>query len=542
MKSGENYKFSRRFFLKSAAAVVLITPFLQACKEKALSVIFRITGTNYILGHRLRTKNFPKVSEQLKVKYLIVGGGISGLSAAREFSKRGETDFLLVELEKEVGGNSSNGENQYSKFPLGAHYLPLPNKSDTKLLQFLQEENIIQGYDSQGFPVFDEAQLTFAPSERLFYRNSWQEGLLPRIGNTPEDEAQMQRFFEQMEKFRLAKGADGKFLFDIPLAKSSIDSKTRALDLITMAAWCSQHEFTSPLLLEYINYCCRDDFGLGIEFVSAWVGIHYFAGRKHDSTPNGADTVLTWPEGNARLAQHLKKYVKGKSLQSHLVYEITPDENVVGVTVFDAVNNKSIQITAEKVIMACPQFVNQYLLPDRKKMAQDFHYAPWLLATLVVTDLGDNGSYPLCWDNVIQGAKGLGYIYDQQQSVQQVHRKTVITYYYSFSSDNCAKSRKELYYKNKEHWKKLVFDDLRLAHPDIESKTEEINVHLVGHGMISPVPGFIFGKAKAEAAKAIDNRIFFAHSDLAGISIFEEAFHQGIHAVNQVLDASTMDT
>jgi hypothetical protein len=29
--------------------------------------------------------------------------------------------------------------------------------------------------------------------------------------------------------------------------------------------------------------------------------------------------------------------------------------------------------------------------------------------------------------------------------------------------------------------------------------------------------------------------LFFAHTDLSGVSIFEEAFHQGIRAANQVL-------
>jgi hypothetical protein len=46
-----------------------------------------------------------------------------------------------------------------------------------------------------------------------------------------------------------------------------------------------------------------------------------------------------------------------------------------------------------------------------------------MLATLVVSDLSDNNSFPLCWDNVIYGSKGLGYVYDQQQSLQQIQAK-----------------------------------------------------------------------------------------------------------------------
>jgi hypothetical protein len=542
MKSGENYNKSRRFFLKGIAVSLLVIPFLQSCKERAITLFIRLSGTNHILGHRLRTKNFPKLTSQIHIPYLIVGGGISGLSAARQFSKKGINDFLLIELENHLGGNSSNGENNYSKFPLGAHYLPLPNRNDKELLRFLEEEKIILGSDPEGFPIFDELQLTFAPDERLFYKNSWQEGLVPKTGNSVDADVEFKNFFLKMDAFRLAKGTDAKFFFDIPLSLSSDEVTIRNLDNITMKQWFDDTGFSSKPLFDYIDYCCRDDFGLGIHYISAWAGIHYFAARKQDVTQDNKDNVLTWPEGNARLAYHLKKYTENKTLKNHLVYNVKIDGDKVIAKVFDAVNKESIEIIADKIIMATPQFVNQYIVENRSKLTQSFNYAPWLLATLVVSDLVDNDSYPLCWDNVIYGSKGLGYVYDQHQSLEQVQSKKVITYYYSFSSSDLRKSRKELYYKNTEHWKQLVFDDLKIAHPGIESTTEEIDIHLLGHGMVSPVPGFIFGSAKKEAAKDINNRIFFAHSDLSGISIFEEAFHQGINVVNKVLDDTALDS
>lgn len=123
--------------------------------------------------------------------------------------------------------------------------------------------------------------------------------------------------------------------------------------------------------------------------------------------------------------------------------------------------------------------------------------------------------------------------------MQQKHNKRVITYYYSFSTSDCNKSRREIFKKPKEYWVKLIFDDLKLAHPNIEKLTETIEIHLLGHGMIIPKTGFIFGESKIKAAKNIDNKIYFAHSDLSGISIFEEAFHQGINVVNEILKNDT---
>ena len=504
--------------------------------------MIRLSGTKYLLGHRLWIKDFPKPTKQIQIPYLIVGGGISGLSAARQFHKKGISDFLIVELENHLGGNSSNGENKYSKYPLGAHYLPLPNFQDKELLQFLEEEKIILKYDEKGFPVFDELQLTFAPDERLFYKNNWQEGVVPKEGNLVSDDLEFDKFFKKMDVFRSSKAEDQKYLFDIPLYLSSSDLETRALDKMTMKQWFTDNHFSSEPLYNYIDYCCKDDFGLGIEYVSAWAGIHYFAGRKQDCTPEKHDSVLTWPEGNSRLANHLKKYTKDKSLQNHLVYDIKVENNKVIAKAFDDVNKTSVEIIADKVIMASPQFVNQYLINDRKAFTKEFHYTPWLLATLVVNDLSDNFSFPLSWDNVIYDAKGLGYVYDQHQTVNQIQDKKVITYYYSFSSADLKKTRKELYKKDKEYWKQFVLDDLKVAHPDIEEYTEDIEVFLLGHGMISPAPGFIFGEAKKQAKQNIQNKIYFAHSDLSGISIFEEAFHQGINVVNEIVDGTTVDS
>lgn len=80
-------------------------------------------------------------------------------------------------------------------------------------------------YDSKGFPVFDELQLTFAPDERLFYKNNWQEGVVPKEGNSVADDLEFDKFFKQMDIFRTGKGKDQKYLFDIPLYLSSSDEK-----------------------------------------------------------------------------------------------------------------------------------------------------------------------------------------------------------------------------------------------------------------------------------------------------------------------------
>jgi hypothetical protein len=51
--------------------------------------------------------------------------------------------------------------------------------------------------------------------------------------------------------------------------------------------------------------------------------------------------------------------------------------------------------------------------------------------------------------------------------------------------------------------------------------------------MIRPRPGFIWSGARSQAMKPYRN-IHFAHSDLSGIALFEEAFYHGLRAADEV--------
>ena len=57
---------------------------------------------------------------------------------------------------------------------------------------------------------------------------------------------------------------------------------------------------------------------------------------------------------------------------------------------------------------------------------------------------------------------------------------------------------------------------------------------LWGHAMIRPVPGFAWGSARREAA-APRGPIRFAHSDMSGLSLFEEAQYHGVRAAEAVM-------
>ncbi|EMO09569.1 NAD(P)-binding Rossmann-like domain protein [Leptospira borgpetersenii str. Noumea 25] len=187
----------------------------------------KILGLNHEVGHRIR--NNPNVDFNInlsvseKVKVLILGGGISGLSAGYYLHKSGFDEFKILELENDSGGNSRSGQNSIGNYPWGAHYLPQPGEEAVLVRKFLEENEIIVGKDKNGKPIYNEKYLCFDPEERIFYQGRWNEGLYP-IGNPGSQAAnEEQKFKKFIQNWRSKIGRDGKKAFSIPIDLSSRD-------------------------------------------------------------------------------------------------------------------------------------------------------------------------------------------------------------------------------------------------------------------------------------------------------------------------------
>lgn len=528
---------SRRTFIKKssqAAASSLIAPTFVSCNPSK-TLTGKIYTPNFTLGHTLREKRNSSPTEFEENEVVIVGGGVAGLSAARWLSKN-HVDFKLLELESSVGGNARGENNAVSAYPLGAHYLPVPNINNQHLIKFLEEAGLITGYLNE-LPVYAEEHLCSDPKERLFINHHWQEGLIPHEGVPKTDRDQIQRFLEYMHHFRSAKGADGRLAFELPVDQSSRDPEFLKLDTMTMADYLNQSGFTSPYLLWYVNYCCLDDYGSTLHGTSAWAGIHYFASRKGTAANAESDDVLTWPEGNYWLVKALAKASLEKIQSQTLVTSVRLDKNYVLLDWFNAATNTIVQTKAKAVIMATPQFVNQHIIrAERKFDIKVFQYAPWMVANLTISGtLDERRGEPLCWDNVIYGGDSLGYVHAGHQQLALPKEKTVLTFYQPLALSDATSQRKQMQQTSWATWSQAVFTDLQRAHPTLQEHTENIDIFLWGHGMIKPQPGFIWGTHRKMAAEPINNKIFFAHSDLGGVSVFEEAFAQGIQVAQAVI-------
>jgi len=528
----------RQFFQRSlqATGTSLLLGSLNGCKPADVTYKGSLQGPNAKLGHMLRSMKFDPPRVTSEVPLVIIGGGASGLSAAR-YLRKYTSDFTLLELGDEPGGNAASGRNTVSAYPWGAHYLPLPGSQDAELLEFLREAQVITGYE-HGLPVYNEYHLCFDPKERLYIHNYWQEGLVPREGVPAADRDQIERFLALMNDYKNRKGSDGREAFTIPLSMSSRDPELLALDRISMAQFLTNNHFSSPYLTWYVGYCCADDYGTTLADTSAWAGVHYFCSRKGKAANAPSDAVLTWPEGNHWLIRKLQQSVQPNIRTQCLVYAVEPRPGHTEVLLYDAALGATQRIIAQSVIVATPQFVNQRLFTPaiRPLRYEAFEYSPWMVANLTLQDdLSDRHGESLSWDNVIYGSDALGYVNATQQHVHINNGEHVITYYKPLTGNDAKATRRDAYQRTYEYWKEIVLRDLRQPHPGIEKGLRELNTWVWGHGMIRPSPGFIWGEDRRVASRSINERIHFAHSDISGISIFEEAFYQGYTAAHHAL-------
>jgi hypothetical protein len=513
----------------------LLTAFLgaplaiSACRSHPTFPDGEIVGQNVELGHLLREgRSFEIPANQWESKRIaIIGAGIAGLSAAWKLKSSGIDDFVILELENKAGGTSRSDAGAPVGYPWGAHYLPVPFAENRELNLLLDEMSLRENGEVK------EEFLCREPEERIFYKGRWYEGLYMHAGESPEDVRQLAAFQAQIDYWVNWRDGAGRRAFVVPVAACSTDVLATALDRISFAEWLRQNNLTSERLLWYCDYACRDDYGLKLDQTSAWAGLFYFCSRVRTSGKE-SQKFITFPEGNGRFVNHLLGKVRDHVRNSHAVVSIDSADGDVNVTC--AVDGGIKGFRCDKVIFASPIFTAPYVIRGYDRSAREFQHNAWFVANLFLKDRPAARfarDFPLAWDNVLYDSPSLGYVNATHQRGID-YGPTILTYYYPMCHEPHGRTRLFEY-----SWRELAdvcLTDLARAHPDIRSLTTRIDIMRWGHAMISPRPGFIWGEAREKAMHPFRN-VHFAHSDLSGIALFEEAFHHGLRAAGEVISS-----
>ena len=339
----------------------------------------------------------------------------------------------------------------------------------------------------------------------------------------------------------------------VPIACGSDDADLTALDRLSMDEWMQSRGYTAPRLRWFVEYACRDDFGCTLADTSAWAAIHYFAAR-HDEGRT-AD-LLTWPEGNARLVTHMARAAGSRVETGVLALDVKPLARGVEVLAFRPATNEAERITAEQVIVCVPRAMAARLVaPWREQppaFLREFQSGAWLVANLSLARAPSSRGFPIAWDNVFFRSKSLGYVVATHQldpggcapapgdpcsrRAPTNRGESVWTWYLPLTDHDPAAARRALLAMSWRDAADLAIADLVRAHKDIARCVTRLDAWRWGHAMVRPHQGFLWGGARAAASQPLGD-IHFAHSDLGGLPLFEEAQYHGVRAAEAILAA-----
>ena len=459
----------------------------------------------------------------------MVGAGVAGLTAARQLRQRG-VDVAVIEWDLQAGGNSQGGQVRGLPCPLGAHYLPQPDADLPELQDLLVELGAARRV--RGRWQASESLQVHAPSERLYDAQAWQPGLLPATEDA-QALAQRRHFARRVREAQRHTG------FALPTQRAPWKPAHAALDAEPFDAWLAREGLTDPGLRWYLDYCCRDDYGAGSAQVSAWAGLQYFASRHGFHAPGDEDDdphaaappVLTAPDGNAWLVRGLARDLDDALHLQRLAVQLDEDRHGVRLRCIGPEGLEDWQ--ASHAIVATPLFIAQRLLrqPPPALTAAKLPRAPWLVANLWIDGpLAERVGAPAAWDNVVRDSPTLGYVNAQHQSLDPRPAPQVLSLYWALPEAERAR----LLNDPAEAWTARAIATLTPTHPDLPQRLQAVRLTRWGHAMAVPVPGVRTQVAQGALAalRGARGRVRFAHADLAGYSVFEEAYYAGVAAAS----------
>jgi hypothetical protein len=219
----------------------------------------------------------------------------------------------------------------------------------------------------------------------------------------------------------------------------------------------------------------------------------------------------------------------------HTVLRVDVQRDGVLLDAVDERGQRPVGFAARVAVFATPLFVARRLLGAGlgalASVTERIRYSPWLVAHVQLdAPLLEraSGAAP-SWDNVRFGSPSLGYVAAEHQSLRPDQRATVLSAYWALRDDE----RASLLADDWRPWAQRVIDDLAVAHPDLPHKVRRVDLVRFGHAMRIPVPGARGDPALAALADEA-GRVQFVHADLAGYSVFEEAYTFGVQAATRI--------
>ena len=162
-------------------------------------------------------------------------------------------------------------------------------------------------------------------------------------------------------------------------------------------------------------------------------------------------------------------------------------------------------------------------------------YAPWVVSNFILSRVpSERSGVPLSRSNAIYAERGLGYRADPAAARAQSSR-FVFTGYHALADLEPEAARDWLEHASVKDLCSAVMHDMKPAYGwRLPLCLERIAVTVRAHAMAVPEPGFLSNPGRL-ALRSSGGPLYFAHSDLSGLSLFEEASWWGYRAARQII-------
>jgi protoporphyrinogen/coproporphyrinogen III oxidase len=489
---------NRRDFIKFvvagsvAAGCPIDLSLLQAQNVKAGQPATVDSEDNRIC-HQVRDgKVFTRPPASAKHDIVIVGGGISGLTAAYRLQHR---DVLLLEKEPHWGGNAYAMEFEGSVYGTGSAFI----WSDSEAYKFVKEIGL------EMLPV-NSPDASIINGD--FVPDTWGDGL-NKLPYPPFTRDSFKKFKREMMGIDVEKR--GAELFNIPFSNF-------------MKLYAGE-------IKQWWDCYGPSNWGATSDETAAGIAISELQDMVQQSR---ADNRYTWPGGIGAVSNKLVDLLKPKYADrmqtGATIVAIVPGKDDVEVTYTSEQDLKTV--TAKTVIMATPKFITRRLvegIPQKQSEAMhQIRYAPYCVVNLIFDKPVFNRGYDTwCPGNAFTDIVVADWVIRKKPGYQQKHN--ILSCYTPMKEEQRA-----LLLTDAGAGKIAadVLRDFQKLAPGTNVDPVEVHIYRRGHPMYMTTPG-LYTRVQPLARQSMD-RVFFANTDSEGPeSTTNEAILSATRAVHQ---------
>ena len=474
-------------------------------------------GDDFTMGHRLRDGMLPSsagAALEPACDAIVVGGGISGLTAAWQLAKAGRR-VTVLEQAREIGGNAKSAEWGDIRYSIGAAYFTRPDPGSA--LETLYRE---LGVLERAVQV-PKGEVFF---DRRLVEHFW-DGTTESAAQAISATKGIADAWRKMVATRYP---------EIPWTERTEGwprAEFERLDALPFSSYLERLGAPGHVR-QFCEYYCWSSFGGSAKEISTYAALNFLTAEFGD--------ILALPGGNSGIARALGEALRAKGVNlvtDTLASRVRSVERGVEVTAFTG--ERPRRFPARACVAAVPRFMAARIVEDfpqeRAAQVAEMKWRAYLVANVLLRRRPSVEWYdsyriePLdphtaAWTDLI--------IADFVASPKSGH--SVLTAYRALPYDG---GRSELFAATSPAgYRDAVRHDLQpwLAAIGLSDRDiVDINMARWGHPLVLAQPGQL-ASGRLEKISAPFQRVAFAHQDRFGVSAIENAIEAAFEAAGEV--------